>query len=335
MWNLMPRAPRKNAPGVVYHLISRFVDREWFITTQRERRFYLELLGRALARSDWRCLAFAVMSNHIHLAAVAGTMRLASWIRRVHSPFVNWMNRVHDRIGTMFVRGPKDYPVAPDAVGRLIAYIHNNPVRAGVVSVASASTWTSHRAYIGRGRALPWLHIGHGFAASDPREFDRWVNDPMRRQRDEAEFLAHEQDSIDEDDATSKQRTWQLANRPDPRWVVQATAEELGLPLAQLCSPRRGSIELAARAVAVKCAEIVGLNGVEMAAALGLSQQGVSVIHRRNQPASPRLLATCARVLRRLDDAPTLALASVPPSTGSNETMPVAAVDEELADLAG
>src|SRR5262245_19821839 len=109
----MPRPIRHNVPGTVYHLISRFVDREWFVETPEERATYLRLLARAIQISDWLCLAYAVMSNHIHLAMLAGEQPLGPIIRQVHSPFADWMNRRHDRIGSMFVRGPKDYRVPP------------------------------------------------------------------------------------------------------------------------------------------------------------------------------------------------------------------------------
>jgi len=33
----MSRTIRQNAPHVLYHLISRFVDREWFIKEEEER----------------------------------------------------------------------------------------------------------------------------------------------------------------------------------------------------------------------------------------------------------------------------------------------------------
>src|SRR4051812_19613519 len=99
----MPRVPRHIVPGRVYHLISRFVDREWFIAHERERRLYLALLGDAVSASDWRCFSYGVMSNHLHHAFVAGQQSLASWIRRVHSPFADIMNKEHDRIGPMFV----------------------------------------------------------------------------------------------------------------------------------------------------------------------------------------------------------------------------------------
>jgi hypothetical protein len=174
----------------VYHLISRFVDRSWFFRDDNERAYYLQLLGRALADSDWRSLGYALMSNHIHHAVVGGTGELREWIRRVHAPFADWLNRKYGRIGTVFVRGPKQLAVDTDGIGQLLAYIHNNPVRAGVVSEAQHSSWTSHRAYLGLDRAPRWLRVDDGLALAgfaDRTAFDGLVRlhpkDPTRDTR--------------------------------------------------------------------------------------------------------------------------------------------------------
>jgi len=131
----MPREPRSFEPGLTYHLISRFIERRWFVTKPQERACYLELQGRALARTDWRLIGYAIMSNHIHLAAIAGRQALDSWLRPVHAPFADMLNEAHQRIGPVFVRGPKAYPVVNARV-KLLAYIHNNPVR-GICDAAA------------------------------------------------------------------------------------------------------------------------------------------------------------------------------------------------------
>src|SRR5262245_767164 len=113
----MPRQPRRIEQGLAYHLISRFVDRNWFIETAYEREHYLKLLGRSLENSDWRLTSYAIMSNHIHFECIAGKQPLADWIRPVHSPFADAMNRSRNRIGCIFVRGPKAFPVHGDSFG--------------------------------------------------------------------------------------------------------------------------------------------------------------------------------------------------------------------------
>lgn len=305
----MPRRPRASTPGVVYHLISRLVDRRWFIATELERTCYLDLLGRALATTDWRCLAYAVMSNHVHLAVMAGEQPLAGWVRRVHSPFADWMNRAHDRIGSVFVRGPKDFAIAPASVGRLIAYLHNNPVRANLVAAADDSSWTSHRAYRRPSTAPSWLHVATGLALSGfsvPKDFDEWVTDSRQHSAEDTKpFSRHDNEAglagIVLPRAPRARRT---LGCPDPRDLVAATAGELGLSVPQLCSSRRGRSERIAREVVVRCGERYGLTGTEIAAALRLTQQGVSAIWLREPVARPDVLDLCTRVVRRLGTAP-------------------------------
>jgi hypothetical protein len=48
----------------------------------------------------------------------------------------------------------------------VIEYVHNNPVRAGVVARATESTWTSHRAYVGSIEAPAWLAADEGLGAA-------------------------------------------------------------------------------------------------------------------------------------------------------------------------
>lgn len=148
--------------GLVYHLISRFVAKEWFIESARERRVYLSLLGLALSQTDWRLFCFAIMSSHIHLGLVAGTEPLAAWLRPLHTRFAQWLNEQRQRIGAVFVKGPNVIGVEPAGPSRLINYVHRNPVRAGVVAHPSDSDWTSHRAYLGLAHTPRWLNVELG-----------------------------------------------------------------------------------------------------------------------------------------------------------------------------
>jgi REP element-mobilizing transposase RayT len=303
----MSRVPRSIIPGLVYHLISRFVDREWFITHERERAHYLELLGNAVRKSDWRCLGYCVMSNHIHIPVVAGKHSLSSWIRRVHSPFADFMNKEHDRIGPLFVRGPRALETPSPEVRRLLAYVHNNPVRAKVVAKPADSRWTSHRAYLGLERPPAWLDVQLGLQLcgfADPRSFDEFVtlhaNDPARE--------ALEPGAIESDMTPPFREAIEMrqrkSERPSASAVVEATASVLGISLASLCSARRADALGFAREVAVHCASVVGITGVAIADALQLSQSGASRALARAVE-RPDVLVVAERVVQRLRDGAT------------------------------
>lgn len=160
----MARGGSHIQPASVYHLISRFVAKEWFIESAVERRMYLSLLGIAIAATDWRLFSYGIMSSHIHLGALAGTVPLRDWLRPMHTKFANWLNERRGRIGAVFVRGPNVLDVRHEDVAATIAYIHANPVRAGVVLSSSDSDWTSHRAYEGTAYCQTWLDVGAGVA---------------------------------------------------------------------------------------------------------------------------------------------------------------------------
>ena len=166
-------------PRTIYHLISRFVAREWFIKTAGHRQAYSTLLARGLELTDWRCFSFAIMSNHVHLGLVAGTMPLADWLREVHGPFAELINEQRDRIGAVFARGPNLREVRADGVGRLISYLHRNPVRAGVAERAVDSDWTSHRAYARLAPPPPWLDVTLGTRLAgyqSPEDLAAWID---------------------------------------------------------------------------------------------------------------------------------------------------------------
>lgn len=179
--------------GSIYHLISRFVAKEWFIDSARERRMYLALLGTAIAATDWRLFSYAVMSSHIHLGVLAGSVALRDWMRPMHTTFANWMNEQRERIGAVFVRGPNVIHVRAGDVGELVRYIHLNPVRAGVVASPVESDWTSHRAYEGAAYTQPWLDIQAGTQLAgfeSPADLARWCSTPQQRNYSAAALLS-------------------------------------------------------------------------------------------------------------------------------------------------
>ena len=281
----MPRKNRHTRAGVVYHLISRFIEARYFITNAMLRHNYLKLMSEALRRTDWQLFAYALMSNHIHLAVLAGRKNLADWLRPVHAPFAEIVNEVNRRTGPVFIRGPKSYAVPNHRVGHLIAYIHNNPVRANVCRTAIDSTWTSHRAYAGVDTAPPWLSVSRALSVSGlPREgFDQWVNDPDRTSDRSFSQAAHEQEL-------------RLAGREAvipadevANAIVNAVAIAIGVSTPRILSGTRGAPEVLARAAAVHCAGLMGLSEQRIATALNISQQRVSVL-RRSRPSNDALV---------------------------------------------
>ncbi len=158
----MTRFARIVYPGGIYHVISRFHNREYLITSEEERTYYLGLLGQGLEKSDALLLAWCIMSNHVHLVFKTGREPLDRLMKGIHSGFAGWLNHRKRRSGPMFADRYKSILVEEEPyLLELIRYVHNNPVRAGIVKSAARSRWSSHGAYLGAEESPEWLNVGY------------------------------------------------------------------------------------------------------------------------------------------------------------------------------
>jgi hypothetical protein len=294
---------RDPIPGCVHHVIARFIDRDFLIPDDAAREHYLWLLGRAMRESDWRCLAYAIMSSHIHLAMLAGPNPAERWMRRVHPPFAAWTNKRLERIGPMFAGSPAIWVVRRENELRLVAYLHNNPVRAGVVTRARESTWTSHRIYLGL-KASSCVDAASALArfGVTADELDGIVDQnigykPVHQPIDPVRRAARKRGAIEVATPMCEDTVVPLVARPfahfrpDPAWLVEVVAEVTDISAALLRSRDRSHAVIAARALAVQCGRAAGLTISEVAAAIGISAQRGSVLGLRALTPQERLLA--------------------------------------------
>ena len=91
------------------------------------------------------------MTNHVHLVAVPETnSSMAHTFRHAHGRFSQYRNTEQNRTGHLWQNRHYSCPVEELAVGRVIAYVENNPVRAGMVEGAEDFEWSSAAAHLGR-----------------------------------------------------------------------------------------------------------------------------------------------------------------------------------------
>ena len=160
----MSRRARVSLPGGVFHLVSRFARDEWWLDREGARAAYLALLEQAAAATDVQVLGYCLMSNHVHLVVVQGEASLERFTKSLHTGFAFWAHhsgRRQKAQGPVFAGRPRSVLVDSETyLLELLRYVHNNPVRAGLVRFARNSSWSSHQAYVGRVEAPEWLRMG-------------------------------------------------------------------------------------------------------------------------------------------------------------------------------
>jgi putative transposase len=152
----MPRKPRVEIAGGIYHVVSRGNRRQIVFRCDGDRRLFLSELERAVVRHRWRSLGYCLMENHYHLVVETPEPNLGRGMRDFLSRFVQTANRRHGIDGHMFKERFRSVLVENDRqFACLLRYVALNPVQAGLCSDPLAWRWSSHAEMIaGRGSTL-------------------------------------------------------------------------------------------------------------------------------------------------------------------------------------
>lgn len=167
----MARLPRLDGPGLTHHVIHRGNNRQRIFHESADYARYVDLLEEGVARFGHEVLAFCLMPNHVHLVIRTRDVPLSDVVQNAAFRFAAWSNRRLGRVGHVFQGRFRSFLVTRDAyLLALVRYVHQNPVRAGLVASPDQHAWNSHREYLGRGR-FPWVRTAPVLTMfdSDPR----------------------------------------------------------------------------------------------------------------------------------------------------------------------
>jgi putative transposase len=185
---LVPRAPRIEIPGGLWHLITRGVRKEPIFVDERDYRRFLQVLDDVVERFGWVCHAYCLMPNHYHLLIETPQPTLSDGMERLNGLYAQYFNRRHGVEGHAFERRFRSIRVFGEGhLLELSRYIVLNPVRAGLCRTPAGWRWSSFRAAVGIARpprflTVDWLIGQFGTDGPTAREFyGRFVHGALAR----------------------------------------------------------------------------------------------------------------------------------------------------------
>ena len=150
----MPRAPRIDIPGVLYHVIVRGIERRDIFLDDEDRHSFVQRLSSLLEQTNTSCLAWALIPNHFHLLLRTSDVKLSTFMRRLLTGYAVVFNLRHNRSGHLFQNRYKSLICQEDAyLLELARYIHLNPVRAHIVAGIDnldRYSWCGHAVIMGK-----------------------------------------------------------------------------------------------------------------------------------------------------------------------------------------
>ena len=151
----MPRKPRIEYSGALYHVIARGNQKQRIFKDQSDFRHYLLLLTTYKNRTACRIYAYILMNNHVHLLIETGDIPLSKIMQGINQTYTLYFNRKYRTVGHLFQGRYKAILCDRETyLLGLLKYIHQNPLRARIAERLDAYPWSSHHAYTGKNN--PW-----------------------------------------------------------------------------------------------------------------------------------------------------------------------------------
>ncbi|WP_042143509.1 transposase [Paucisalibacillus sp. EB02] len=172
----MPRERRREGYTGVYHVILRGINRQTIFEDDEDRLRLLETLERYKKVSKFRLFCYCLMDNHIHLLVQEKEESISKAIQRISASYVYWYNAKYDRVGHLFQgRYRRESVDTYKYFQSVLRYIHQNPLKAKIVSNVFDYRWTSIHEYINRPKLVDVHHVLRMFSSDSHKAIKTFI----------------------------------------------------------------------------------------------------------------------------------------------------------------
>ena len=145
----MARYSRIYFKNAVYHVCIRGNNRQPVLKGDENKFLFLESLSGFKSRFGFKLYGFVLMDNHAHLIVeTSDTINISKIMQAVTLSYSVKFRKRHSYSGYVWQGRFKSNVIEDDRhIIECINYIHNNPVRAGIVEKDEDYPWSSYSFY--------------------------------------------------------------------------------------------------------------------------------------------------------------------------------------------
>lgn len=123
-----------------------------------DRTAFCRRLARTIVRFRWTCVSFVLMTTHFHLVLEVEDNALSPGMQVLFGPYAQEFNRRHGRYGHLRAEPFKLRPVfGGGSLRRVVKYVANNPVEAGLCELPQDWLWSSYAGSAGYRQQFPFV----------------------------------------------------------------------------------------------------------------------------------------------------------------------------------
>lgn len=145
----MPRHQRILSETGTYHIMMRGNERKDLFRSDDDKKQFLQILFDKKKETGFAVYAFCLMDNHVHILIKESEESLATTMKRVNASYAIYFNQKYHRVGHLFQDRFRSEPIEDEQyLIAVVRYIHNNPVKAGIVASLEHYKWSSYNFYL-------------------------------------------------------------------------------------------------------------------------------------------------------------------------------------------
>ena len=145
----MVREKRLYFCDAVYHISIRGNNKQNVLGTVEDKKIFLGLLNKFKLRFGFKLYGLVLMDNHAHLIVrVINDVNISKIMQAISLSFSFKFRKKYNYFGYVWQGRFRSKIINQDRyIFNCLEYIHNNPVRAGLVSNVKDYLWSSYHFY--------------------------------------------------------------------------------------------------------------------------------------------------------------------------------------------
>ncbi|MBB5174584.1 REP-associated tyrosine transposase [Texcoconibacillus texcoconensis] len=144
----MGRKPRSKSAYGIYHIMWRGANGQEIFHDDEDRMRFLGTFLKCKIQAEMTVYAWCLMSNHVHLLVREGNEDISLTMKRIGVSFALYYNWKYRTQGHLFQDRFKSENVESRRYFlTVVRYIHQNPVKAGMVNQVDQWPWSSCLGY--------------------------------------------------------------------------------------------------------------------------------------------------------------------------------------------
>lgn len=146
----MSRQSRKELVSNFVHIMAQGINKEYIFEDDCSKKKYLKIIQSKICDYKIQLLSYCVMDNHVHLVAYYENIDdLSTFMKRINTAYAKGYNEHKGRVGYVFRDRYKTEQILDfHHLYACVNYVHNNPVKAGIVVKPEQYVFSSYKDYL-------------------------------------------------------------------------------------------------------------------------------------------------------------------------------------------